>query len=73
MMMVVTFAISVHRKGGKSGGAQSGNNQISAFAKAIKTINQPTNYKEICDTTLSFTADPKELIKVTIKNIGNAI
>ncbi|KAK6915625.1 Pectinesterase inhibitor domain [Dillenia turbinata] len=44
---------------------------ITASVKAIKTVCQPTDYKETCESTLTAaagnTTDPKELIKAAFK------
>lgn len=65
--------------GGGSGGSSGG--QITTSTKMIKTVCQPTDYKETCEQSLTSanpnTSDPKELIRigfqVTIKSIKEAI
>ncbi|XP_057962741.1 probable pectinesterase/pectinesterase inhibitor 21 [Malania oleifera] len=58
----------------------SGSHDVSASMKAIKTICQPTDYKQACIDSLSSAAgnssDPKDLIqasfKVAMKQVSNA-
>lgn len=78
--MVVGVAITATRKTSTSGSDTSNTSEISASAKAVKQICQPTDYKETCEDALSGagnTTDPKELVKaafnVTVKHIGEVI
>uniref|UniRef100_A0A5B7BXX6 Pectinesterase n=1 Tax=Davidia involucrata TaxID=16924 RepID=A0A5B7BXX6_DAVIN len=81
--MVVAAVVVVTSKKGQTGGAPAagGNGQITTSTKAIKSICQPTDYKETCENSLSTvagnTTDPKELIKaafqVAVKDIGGVI
>ncbi|KAJ0035300.1 hypothetical protein Pint_24470 [Pistacia integerrima] len=65
--MVVAVTVGVSRRGdGNNGGSQ-----VSSMSKAIKTICQPTDYKETCEKSLNAQGgnltDPKDLIKVEFK------
>ncbi|KAK8682082.1 hypothetical protein V6N13_054479 [Hibiscus sabdariffa] len=62
--MVVAVAVGVTRsRSGRSEG------ELEASKKAVKTICQPTHYKEECEKSLagSNTTDPKELIKAGLE------
>ncbi|KAK8548753.1 hypothetical protein V6N13_054471 [Hibiscus sabdariffa] len=62
-MVVAVAADAIHSRSGRSEG------EMEASKKAVKTICQPTHYKEECEKSLagSNTTDPKELIKVGIQ------
>ncbi|XP_022761231.1 probable pectinesterase/pectinesterase inhibitor 21 [Durio zibethinus] len=66
--MVVAVAVGVNRSrsGNPNGGGAPPTGEISTSTKAIKSICQPTDYKESCERSLSNanTTDPKELIRV---------
>ncbi|ERN03326.1 pectinesterase [Amborella trichopoda] len=70
--MVVAVAVGVSHHSG-SGSSESGSdNHVQDSMKAIKTICQPTDYKEACVSSLtsvagSNTTDPKELVKLSFE------
>ncbi|XP_058212502.1 putative pectinesterase/pectinesterase inhibitor 28 [Rhododendron vialii] len=83
--MVVAVAVTATRKTATSSNdsstGSSSSSEISASAKAVKQICQPTDYKETCEETLSGaagnTTDPQKLVQVafnvTINHINEAI
>ncbi|KAA8527428.1 hypothetical protein F0562_034857 [Nyssa sinensis] len=81
--MVVAAVVTVTRKNGEAAtdGAAGSNGGITTTTKAIKSICQPTDYKDTCEKSLGSaagnTTDPKELIKVAfqvaVKNIGEVM
>ncbi|KAM7257731.1 hypothetical protein ACFE04_013472 [Oxalis oulophora] len=81
--MVVAVAVGGNNanSGEKTGSSSGSGGQVSTSTKMIKTICQPTDYKETCEESLTSanpnTSDPKELIRigfqVTIKSINGAI
>ncbi|GAV64159.1 Pectinesterase domain-containing protein/PMEI domain-containing protein, partial [Cephalotus follicularis] len=79
--MVVGVAVGVGRGNSSSSGTGSSSGEISTSTKMIKTICQPTDYKQACEDSLNSahpnTSDPKELIRigfqVTVKSINEAI
>lgn len=62
--MVVAVAVGVSHK---SDDHDDGGSKPSTSSKAVKTICQPTDYREACESSLSAaagnTSDPKELIR----------
>uniref|UniRef100_A0A5B7AJS4 pectinesterase n=2 Tax=Davidia involucrata TaxID=16924 RepID=A0A5B7AJS4_DAVIN len=73
MVVAVTVGIERLNESGKNLNPQD----ISASRKAIETICQPTNYKEVCVNSLSSSAgnttDPRELIRVGFELAKNQI
>ncbi|EXB56090.1 Putative pectinesterase/pectinesterase inhibitor 28 [Morus notabilis] len=81
--MVIAVTVGVSLNNGQSSPASSnkdGSHEVSASMKAIKSICQPTDYKEECINSLSSesgnTTDPKKLIqagfKVAMKYLSEA-
>lgn len=68
MVVGVVVGVVVKRNGDNK---KSGNDQIATAVKAIKEICQPTDYKDVCESTLEkaagSTTDPKELIRLAFR------
>ncbi|KAL9685402.1 hypothetical protein QQ045_022852 [Rhodiola kirilowii] len=62
VVAAVVVGVNRHPSSTKSG-------DLSATAKAVKTLCQPTDYKEACEKSLATanTTDPKELMKLAFK------
>lgn len=79
LCMVVGAAVGVSRYNSSKGGSSNGNGLVTT-SKAIKSICQPTDYKEMCESSLTQaagnTSDPKVLVEVafnvTINHIREA-
>ncbi|XWS39008.1 hypothetical protein CRYUN_Cryun18bG0013100 [Craigia yunnanensis] len=66
MVVAVVVGVNRSRGGSDNGGGATPTGDISTSTKAIKSICQPTDYKQACEQSLSSanTTDPKELIRV---------
>lgn len=78
VLVAVVVAVAVTEYTHSVQGAASGGNatnEVSTSNKAIKTICQPTDYKDACVESLSSSnsTDPKELIKTGFKAAMNDI
>ncbi|KAJ4722131.1 Pectinesterase [Melia azedarach] len=66
--MVVGAAVGISRNSTGGDSKPEGSGQIATSSKAIRSICQPTDYRQTCETSLTKSApnetDPKELIKV---------
>lgn len=80
LCMVVGAAVGVSRYDSSKGGSSNNGNGLITTSKAIKSICQPTDYKEMCESSLTQaagnTSDPKALVEVafnvTINHIREA-
>ncbi|KAJ0093986.1 hypothetical protein Patl1_25012 [Pistacia atlantica] len=69
--LVVAILDSVRRTGAANGGGALSSLHVTTTSKAIKSICQPTDYKETCEKSLAIAGgnltDPKDLIKIEFK------
>ncbi|KAK6911608.1 Pectinesterase, catalytic [Dillenia turbinata] len=71
MVIGATVGVGTTLNNGSESETTSEKTSITASVKAIKTICQPTDYKQTCESTLTAaagnTTDPKELIQAAFK------
>ncbi|PHU01742.1 hypothetical protein BC332_31529 [Capsicum chinense] len=73
---VVGTAVTLTKKNDDSSSSSSGGGQVSTTSKSIKSMCQPTQYKETCEKSLESaknTSDPKVLVKTAFENTVNEI
>ncbi|KAJ7977906.1 Pectinesterase [Quillaja saponaria] len=77
MVVAVTVGVNIHQNSNDDAKAGNKSHEVSASVKAIKTICQPTDYKQECVRSLhgaaGNTSDPKELVKVAFEVAMNKI